>query len=30
MITIEVGENLGWVLFVLALAACIWAWRHGR
>lgn len=30
MITLEVGGNLGLALIVLAVAACIWAWRRPR
>ena len=28
MITIEVGNNLGFALLILGLAACIWAYRR--
>lgn len=28
MITLEVGDNLGFALIMLALAACIWAYRR--
>jgi len=24
-VTIDVGDNLGWFLFMLAIALCIWA-----
>lgn len=30
MITLEVGNNLGLVLIVAAVALCIWAYRRPR
>lgn len=30
MITIEVGNNLGLALIILAVAACVWAYRRPR
>lgn len=29
MITIEVGNNLGFALMIAAVALVVWAWRRG-